>query len=460
MELPRILQGGMGVGISGWRLARAVSLAGGLGVVSGTALDVLLARRLESGDPGGHLRRALARLPLADVARRILERHFVPGGKPVTAAFRTQPLLDAPLSPEREESIVAANFAEVWLAREGHGRPVGVNYLEKIQIATLPSLWGAMLAGAGAVCMGAGLPRAIPRALDGLARGEVVELDLDVLEGGRRGRERLAFDPRRYGASPPTLRRPDFLGIVSSATAAAVLVRRCEGRVDGLVVEAPSAGGHNAPERGRSTALDLEAIAALARPFWLAGGCGRPDALSQARRRGAQGIQVGTAFAFCRESGLDPELRARAMREILAGACRVRTDLHASPTGFPFKVLELEGTLSDARVAARRRRVCDLGYLRHARRTADGRLQWRCPGEPERAWRAKGGHEDELAGRLCLCNALLAATGLGQVRRTGAYEPAVLTAGDDLEAVAECVRAYGPDYCAADVIARLSSGPD
>ena len=36
--LPQIIQGGMGVGISGWPLARAVAQAGQLGVVSGTAL--------------------------------------------------------------------------------------------------------------------------------------------------------------------------------------------------------------------------------------------------------------------------------------------------------------------------------------------------------------------------------------------------------------------------------------
>ena len=34
-----IIQGGTGVGISDWRLARSVSCLGQLGVVSGTALD-------------------------------------------------------------------------------------------------------------------------------------------------------------------------------------------------------------------------------------------------------------------------------------------------------------------------------------------------------------------------------------------------------------------------------------
>lgn len=57
--LPPIIQGGMGVTVSGWRLARAVSKEGQLGVVSGTALDLVLARQLQLGDVGGHLRRAL-----------------------------------------------------------------------------------------------------------------------------------------------------------------------------------------------------------------------------------------------------------------------------------------------------------------------------------------------------------------------------------------------------------------
>ena len=48
--LPQIIQGGMGIGISHWKLAREVSLTGQLGVVSGTAIDNVLARRLQNGD--------------------------------------------------------------------------------------------------------------------------------------------------------------------------------------------------------------------------------------------------------------------------------------------------------------------------------------------------------------------------------------------------------------------------
>ena len=87
-----IIQGGMGVGISNWRLARTVSALGQLGVVSGTALDQVLARRLQMGDPGGHMRRALAAFPVPDLAEAICERFYVPEGKTRREAFQTLPL--------------------------------------------------------------------------------------------------------------------------------------------------------------------------------------------------------------------------------------------------------------------------------------------------------------------------------------------------------------------------------
>ena len=115
---PIIIQGGMGVAVSGWRLARAVSLVGQLGVVSGTAIDVVLARRLQLGDVGGHMRRALAEFPFTDAARRILKRFFIPGGKTRDKAFQPVSQLSATPSSERTELIVAANFVEAHLAGE------------------------------------------------------------------------------------------------------------------------------------------------------------------------------------------------------------------------------------------------------------------------------------------------------------------------------------------------------
>ena len=89
---PWLIQGGMGIAVSDWRLARAVARTGQMGVVSGTALDTVLARRLQLGDPDGDLRRGLDALPLPGAAERILERYFVAGGKDPDAPFVKTPM--------------------------------------------------------------------------------------------------------------------------------------------------------------------------------------------------------------------------------------------------------------------------------------------------------------------------------------------------------------------------------
>ena len=97
---PLIIQGGMGAGISDWRLARAVSAQGQLGVVSGTALDAILTRRLQMGDPGGHMRWALDRFPSRAIVDRIWDTYYVPGGKSATKPFAPLPLQDVVDPPE------------------------------------------------------------------------------------------------------------------------------------------------------------------------------------------------------------------------------------------------------------------------------------------------------------------------------------------------------------------------
>ena len=285
MNLPVIIQGGMGVAVSNWRLARAVSRMGELGVISGTLLAVVLARRLEAGDPEGHMRRALAHFPVPGVAGRVIDRYFLPGGKAPDAPFTPVAMPTLQPGAALNELMVAANFVEVFLAKEGHDGRVGINLLEKIQLATLPSLYGAMLAGVDYVLMGAGIPRAIPGVLDHFAAGEEAELKIDV-EGARPGEDFVArFDPRSFCGGPaPALPRPRFLAIVSSATLATTLARKSSGRVDGFVVEGDVAGGHNAPPRGAlqltpagepvygpRDAADLGKIRELGLPFWLAG---------------------------------------------------------------------------------------------------------------------------------------------------------------------------------------------
>jgi nitronate monooxygenase len=458
----------MGAGVSDWRLARAVSALGQLGVVSGTALDVILARRLQAGDPGGHVRRALDHFPVPAIAEWIGRRYYVAGGKTPGRPFVPLPLHDVDGPPELVELCIAANFVEVFLAREGHDQPVGINYLEKIQLPHLPSIYGAMLAGVDYVLMGAGIPARIPGVLDRLAGHASITYPLALTGGGDEAT--LTFDPRTVvpQALPP-LKRPAFLAIVSSHVLAAALLKRANGVVDGFVVEGPTAGGHNAPPRGRlqlsatgepvygeRDQVDLEKMQALDRPFWLAGGYGDPGQLAAARAAGAAGVQVGTAFAFCEESGLRGDYKQALLDQVRDGTAHVFTDPLASPTSFPFKVAQLAGTLSDPQTFAARTRVCDLGYLREAYRTETGEVGFRCPAEPVSAYLAKGGAIEDTLGRKCVCNALMANIGLGQQRGRD-VEAGLVTSGDDLVRLGAFMRSGVTSYTAADVVARLLS---
>lgn len=127
----------MGVGVSNWRLANAVSSTGQLGVVSGTALDQVLARRLQDGDPEGHMRRALAAFPFPDMAARVLDRYFIAGGRPLTASYRPLPMWS--LHPPRDlvELCIVANFVEVWLAKEGTSDTTQVAAATRIKVPSV-----------------------------------------------------------------------------------------------------------------------------------------------------------------------------------------------------------------------------------------------------------------------------------------------------------------------------------
>jgi nitronate monooxygenase len=468
MSHPQIIQGGMGAGVSDWRLARAVSQAGQLGVVSGTALAAIFVRRLQNGDADGQMRHALEKFPVPGVAEKILADYFIPGGKPASSPFKLTPLPGLNPSADYVALTVAANFVEVFLAKEGHAGLVGINFLEKIQFPTLPSIFGAMLAGVDYVLMGAGIPRAIPGVLDRFARGETVGLKIDI-EGALPGEEfHSTFDPATFcGGHAPLLKRPYFLGIVASATLAMTLARKSSGQVNGFVVEGETAGGHNAPPRGAlqlnaagepiygpRDVADLEKIRELGLPFWLAGSYGAAGKLAEALSLGAAGIQVGTAFAFCAESGIRPGLKQQVFQLSREGRLRVFTDPLASPTGFPFKVVQLPGTLSDTKSLPQNRR-CDLGYLRHAYRKADGTPGYRCPAEPVDDFIRKGGTLAETIGRECVCNGLMATIGLTQVNVENIFNLPLVTAGNDVAHVAHFIQPGRDSYTAAEVVRLL-----
>ena len=315
---PLIIQGGMGVGVSNWVLAKAVSLRGQLGVVSGTCVDTLLVRRLQDGDVGGHMRRAMEAFPIPDVCNDVLRKYFRPEGLAPGEAYKEIPMYRQVVTKVREQLTVLASFVEVWLAKEGHDGVVGINLLTKVQMPNLATIYGAMLAGVDYVLMGAGIPKEIPGVLDRFAAHEPAQIKFDV-EGMGSDTAYLSFDPRVHSEAPPVaIKRPFFLPIIASNSLATMLVRKASGRVDGFIIEAPTAGGHNAPPRGdfvlnergepqygERDVVDLEKMKDHGLPFWLAGSSGSPEKLAEALDAGAAGIQVGTLFAYCEESGIE-----------------------------------------------------------------------------------------------------------------------------------------------------------
>jgi nitronate monooxygenase len=239
---PAIIQGGMGAGVSNWRLARAVSRLGQLGVVSGVALDQIFARRLQDGDPGGHMRRGLDRFPFPGLAERIWSAYFIPGGKPAEVPYKSLKMLTKDGPRERQELLIVANFVEVFLAREGHSHPVGINYMEKLQIPHLPSLYGSMLAGVAYVLMGAGIPLKIPGTIDALIRHDPATYPLSVTGALEGDDTTLRFTPSDFmECDLPSLTRPKFLAIISSNTLAATMLKKANGAVDGFIIEGPTA---------------------------------------------------------------------------------------------------------------------------------------------------------------------------------------------------------------------------
>ena len=181
----------------------------------------------------------------------------------------------------------------------------------------------------------------------------------------------------------------------------------------------------------------------------MAGGYGHPEKLREALAAGAAGVQVGTAFEFTEESGLREDYKRALLAKAAAGKAHVFTDPLASPTGFPFKVVRLEGSNSEHDVYARRPRICDLGFLREPYRTAEGGTGYRCAAEPVSIYLAKGGKEEDTVGRKCICNALMANIGHPQIRNGPRMEKGLVTAGDDLNNISRFLASNRSSYNAA-----------
>ncbi len=454
---PLIIQGGMGIAVSNYHLARAVSMAGQLGVVSGTAIDAVMAMRLHYGDVLGNVRRSLNNFPVKEIGQQIIDKFYNANNKLKNMFKFTMPSLN--MSKEKENEIVAANFSEVFLAKEGHKGIVGINFLEKIQFPNLAGIYGALLAGIDYIIMGAGIPKEIPSIINKLTNHEKVEYTCNVENAAEP--KKMIFDPSRFGLSHLKLKRPKFLAIISSNILASTLMRKSAVAPDGFIIEGHQAGGHNAPPRvsgvfndngepvySEKDIVDLEKLKELNVPFWLAGSYGTKEGLEKALAAGAAGIQAGTVFAFTKEAGFTDDIKHKVL---LSSNINVKTDPLASPTGFPFKTAEISGTLSDETVYNNRQRVCNLGYLRTAYEKEDGTIGYRCAAEPVEMYVKKGGKAENTKGKKCLCNALMAAAGYPLTDKSGELEKPLITIGDDYKSIIS--KAYG--YTAADVVNEI-----
>ncbi|HAO64752.1 TPA: 2-nitropropane dioxygenase [Candidatus Taylorbacteria bacterium] len=465
---PQIVQGGMGFNISGWLLSRTVSMAGQRGTISGVSLERLLARLLQKGDPGGHMRRALSHFPFPQVVEKIWETYYVEGGIPKGTPFKSVAMFTVKPSDSLISLVVCANFAFVWLAKEGHKNPVSINYLEKLAMPHVYAITGAMLAGVDFITMGAGIPLQIPELMDNLVADNTASYRVPII-GTNLTSHMMSFNPEQFfGGKLPPLQRPGFIPIIASNLLASIFTKKLpEGSVQGFVIEESTAGGHNAPPRkivcneqgepqpiyGEKDVVDYHKIAELGLPFWIGGSYASPEKLKWALSIGANGIQVGSIFALCEESGMEPELR-RKIRELgYTGALKVRTDMRISPTGFPFKVATIEDTLSEKSVRDGRIRICNHGALVSLYEKPDGTVGYRCASEPEDIFVAKGGNIKDTVGRGCICNGLMSTTGLGDIG-----EPPVVTLGDDLTFLPHVMADAQSSYSAADAIRYLLAG--
>ena len=466
-HLPVIIQGGMGIAVSNWELAKTVSLKGQLGVVSGTAIDNVMARRLQDGDKSGNTRRALAAFPNQEIVQKILAKYFIDGGKAPETPYIMVPKITLEQKRDAQEILIVANFVEVWLAKEGHDGLVGINFLHKIQMTTAASVLGAMLAGVDYIIMGAGIPRELPKLIRQISKLEVGSVPVDVIGGPA---AQTTINPLDFVPSGTKIKKPKFLAIISVDVLGTYLARDEETRPDGFIIEHNSAGGHNAPPRGKwefdangepiygpKDIADIEKMKKLGLPFWLAGTYGSPERVKAALNQGAAGVQVGTLFAISNHSGFSGKTRKQLLDKLKSNSLEIKTDVKASPTSFPIKIAKLEGHTSTSEGFAARPKLCDLGYLREPAISETGRTIYRCPSEPDDQFIKKGGAVEDIDGRKCLCNGLMANIGLPQVRKDGYVEAPIVTLGSDIEGAKVLLKSHPDGYGADEAVNWLLS---
>ncbi len=444
--MPRLIQAGMGIHVSSAHLANRASRLGALGVVSGAALRHVIIEDIRAGDAESI---AVARtFPVRRYVDELLA--FAPGGARHTHAVP----IDTPDSERgrlpKRLSVMAA-YVEVLRARRGHRGKIGINVMWKCTLTALPTIYGAMLAGVDALLCGAGVPMELPDIVRRMRAGEDLEY-LPLTGTGTHVRLKISED----GTAPllSSMPVPRMIPILSNYAFSKRIVdnwaKEHATRPFAFVLEHHEAGGHNAPPRNKSEFTEqddidryFDKVKALGVPIYVAGafaegGSGRD--LESWIARGAYGIQVGSRFALCSDSGMRADLRERIIAANAQATLHVTTSPAMSPTGYPLKVVPLPGTVSDPATYAVRERICNRLYLAqsHFETGADGAVieTYVCPAMPQEQYVRLGGDATDTAGRVCLCNGLLSTAGY-----YSDIEAPLLTLGASGERVTETLSA-------------------
>ncbi len=455
--MPRLIQGGMGVHVSSANLANRTARLGALGVVSGAALRHVIVEDVRAGNA-----EAIEHARTFPVPRYVDELlAFAPGGARHTHAVP----IDTP-DPERgglptRLSVITA-YVEVLGARRGHRGKVGINVMWKAALTVLPTIYGALLAGADALLCGAGVPMELPDIVRRVRAGEDLEY-LPLTGTGTHARLTIIRDDT--AALLSAMPAPRMIPILSNYAFCKRIVdiwakEHGGARPFAFVLENHAAGGHNAPPRNKTAFTEqddvdhyFDKVKALGVPIYVAGafanGATRGD-LEAWIARGAYGIQVGSRFALCTDSGMRADLRERIIAANANASLHVETSAVMSPTGYPLKVVPLSGTIAEPAIHAARERICNRLYLAqsHFETGADGTVEetYLCPSMPEDQYARLGGDRAETAGRVCLCNGLLSAAGY-----YSDIEPPILTLGVSGEQVTQSLSAR---QVAEDILGR------
>lgn len=469
--------------ISGSRLTGAAGKRGCLGTVALTGTDQRWLLAGANDDP--RLKEALKRFPYQDLVREFWE--IVKDVPRPWRGFRwefAQTTGSDTIEACRKNEVLAiiGAWVEVTLAFDiaGEDADIGVNLMWELSQAFLPYLYGALLANAKYIMVGAGIPRNLAGIVTDLCHHCATDRELTVsLVDNAKGlgylsSYKIQFDPSKYvEGNPPMIELPTVAPIISSNILIRVvseLLQEYDPKKVAVYAELPdNSGGHHMNPRGAGHGEEvvavygerdyggferlLEELISQKIPLWIGGDFCNPKGLAEARALGAEVVLGGTVFALSSDSGMRNDYRLTALKLIEDDKFKVEIRKDVSPAGLAFSVANVSGTECDMPHA------CTIGLLLRFYQLPDegGALGTRCSAEPMVSFESKGGHLQFGRPTFCLCRRLMSTAGFPAIQG-GKEDLGIVTLSGGLrniEFIRDLISKYGYDYTAGNVIDEL-----